>query len=234
MRSLLPQRVFVKLRCQTPFYSVTTNSAFGYFDIRGNSPRDPYLAFGGPGCRYYDWYAQQYDKFRCYGAKIRVSFYNLQTQDGLVNYNVPAACGIIAYKYAGGNPSISNMRALLEDPAVRWKHVRPIRPSNQVATTVTYKVLTKDIMGVKNVQDDTALAAVVTTDPISQWMFRVFAGTLQEFGTIPATWIGCRMTIVYFTEFYDRKLKPVPTSLFGDDTRDPTMPPYGEGDEGEK
>lgn len=186
---IIPDRYFVKLRYQC--HNNISSIVIADYQYRGNSPFDPEVAIGGRQPAGFDQIMTLYNNFRCHGSKITVEFINGQTGQTPAVAIVPVNAAAI--------PAYTNIDQIQQDPYAR-SSIMTIAGGSRDKVMLKAYMTTKKFFGYKSISQETDFIGDVSNNPTIQWYW--FVAGVNYSGT--ATNIEIRVTITYFTEFFNR------------------------------
>lgn len=197
----MPNSIFTKVvyNCSKlmPTVNVAGTATVNYF--RGNGPYDPDTETGGRFPLYWRNYAQLYNKYTCFGSKIKCTFVN-NTDATIGAQNI--IYGIIPFVVPGTLPttvSVLNMQ-----PQCKYKFSRI--NTSAIFPEIKYYMSTKNIFGIskKKVSDDDAFSGFVSTGvPADTWNWAIYVSQPElATGVVTSTIVDVKIT--YYVRFFDR------------------------------
>lgn len=188
--SFLPQRVLTQLKyCDEGVVSAGGTIYFKDIVFRGNSIYDPVYATGGGQPMGRDQLATLYNSYKVHGMKIKFTVTS--------NSGTPMRFGIIPDTHD------TNYTAILdaaEQPGARIKALSTYT-GGLSSNTIKHKVLSKSILGLKELTDDEE--AAMGSNPVNDWFYHCVISTEPYTGT---NYIDCAwyVELIYYVECFDR------------------------------
>lgn len=188
--SIVPDRLFVKLKYQERISLSNTTGALSSYLFSGNSIYDPNHTGTGAQPAGFDQWAAFYNRYTVRGSKMSVQFANVQTTNAAaavenVLVAVNDTTGYTDLDAASANPY---MRRTLYTPTNGFPVLKSF-------------MSTKKIVGQRMVDDDT-YGSAVTTSPVDQWYWQILSLPVDRLSSLTQY---AYVTIVYYVEFHDRK-----------------------------
>lgn len=190
--TVLPDRLFVKLKYTQIGYKVMAGQAQTIVSFRGNSPYDPDAQIGGHSAFGYDQWKSFYTNYRVHKSNIFVR---------------------IAYANESMRMAITPSTKVYKPQNISEAYEAPYTKRKTIATTlltdnyVFNSMYTKKIFGVKSIIDDDFIAETNnTTDlkrniPNNQWFWTMNFASYDGTTNITAY---VDITVTYFVEFLNR------------------------------
>jgi hypothetical protein len=186
-----PDRARVTLRYNSTQINAAITTVPSSQVIRGNGPFDPDATSTGSQPNNYDDYALQYNRYRVYGARVKVW---ISIQSATLNcsailsarHTSTAISGIATFENAQSNPYVKRRQVSIQTNATARPHL-----SMQMSTS---KFLAVPI-------EDPDIASLVSTTPAHPWYFHinVINADYSTNTSFTVSW-----EIDYDIEFWDR------------------------------
>lgn len=209
-RQFVPDRYFTKLHYSD--YSnvsdaLSPGGMWNYFNYRGNSLFDPDEALGGTQPYAFDQLAAMYASYRVYACKIRVKIHSLGPgNNSTLTQRAPFYVGIFPYTTDSTPPADAGwIENMTERPFNRIVTQNSMNHSPQITSTMS----TAKIFGLPKVAVKTGPGydAPVTTNPVSEWFWRVCFGQLNV-SSQDSQQYALEVRLTYYCEFFSRKQLP--------------------------
>jgi hypothetical protein len=159
-----------------------------------NGPQDPDASVGGIEAKGFSEYAALYDKYCCFGSRIRIRFYNWTS-------SYAAECVLVAMS---NDNAIASFNAALAQPTCSKRIILGVPTGSKNQGTLRRYSNVSAIFGIpkSRVRNDDIFSASTTTTPNRQAYWHVWVRNLDQ-----ATAINVQMNvdIVYYCRFFDRK-----------------------------
>lgn len=189
--SPLPDRYFTKLN-YTELVTMNYTGILNTYQFRTNSIFDPNSTGTGHQPMGHDELAQLYNKYRVYGCKYVLTFSNTN----------PAYQGEVIVQNRPNGTLSANFEDAMESPYHQYK---VLGAETSGPKTISGYANCAKIYGVAKQQwrNDDVFQANVGANPSSQTVLNIYA---QNQTTATALTILVRVNLVYFVEFYERKV----------------------------
>lgn len=204
--SPLPDFYFTKLR-YSDWVNIPSGGTGGMVDIvyRGNNVYDPAFDLGGLGCVGFTQLASIYNQYRVFASKIEVRAKSISdttaTGDSIM---------MIIPDRSGSDYTMSLMTTRQQSPHAVCKMLH--RVADKAVILKQYR-RTKDIMGVKEIDDDNYAAPVTGTAPVDPWYWHVMVarGDQDSLSVYPGYQYFIKIT--YYVRFEKRTAIPAPSTV---------------------
>lgn len=195
--SPFPDKYLTKIRYSTlDALSFIASGNPVYRQYRLNSPYDPYFSVGGGQPYGYDQLEALYNRYRVFGCKYHIEF---ATRNG--SYHAEVAVGLRP------NSTVhTSMNTILESPYNQHRTMGVLGSNKAVQTISGYASIAKVFgQSKKQVASDLDFSAQVTANPLHQPILTVYLYNMTTNQNLDCAY---RITLEYFTCFYDRKALP--------------------------
>jgi len=186
-----PERMFAKVQFAEALNGTAAVATVGRITYRGNGPFDPAVRLGGNSPVDFGRYAAIYQRYTCYGSRIRVRFTN-NTSANLAG----VVCAIIA----------TNDTEVVPITFGGQRHERTTRlgaTTGSSTRALTMYKKTGTVLGFSKakVRTEDTLSSLVTGNPGTQWNWNVLIASNDGVSTVTC---NVYTHITYYCKFYDK------------------------------
>lgn len=191
-----PDRMRCTLTYSSLYISVIANSAAaGRQQFSMNSLFDPDFTGTGAQPEYFDQLAALYNRYRVYGAAIKVVCLPFTTAGAQIN--VPTNVVLVPSAQSLASVNVDDAAGL---PRAQNRVVTGNMDQSNVTLVSSHSV--SEILGVKDVEGADRLQALITASPSEQCLFSIIARTADG---VTATSLGVSVRLTFDCEFFDRQ-----------------------------
>lgn len=191
-----PDRMRCTLTYSSLYISVIANSAAaGRQQFSMNSLFDPDFTGTGAQPEYFDQLSALYNRYRVYGAAIKVVCLPFTTAGAQIN--VPTNVVLVPSAQSLASVNVDDAAGL---PRAQNRVVTGNMDQSNVTLVAAHSV--SEILGVKDVEGADRLQATISASPAEQCLFSIIARTAD--GTT-ATSLGVSVRLTFDCEFFDRQ-----------------------------
>lgn len=191
----IPERYFCKLKICDNFQVGTGSNPSALEHYRLNSIYDPYYGTGGHQPRGFDQLASIYENYRVHKAKV---IFNAN----YIDESSQLWIGLLAEDI--NLPGFSWIYDACEKPGTVW--FKQTNRDRAHFLKKTYDMAKLFGMTKEQYRTDPATAAAVNADPAKVGYVGLAAANLDETTNIGVDEVNYNITIIYFVEFFNRKM----------------------------
>jgi len=197
--SPLPTKFKACMRYSDPYIKipVPADTFLGAYIYSCNGIYDPNITGAGHQPSGFDQLMTMYDHFVVIGAKAIVTFVNNDTSDAMI-------VGIDIRDSVNAEP---DSRVIIESGTAKYANISE-RASGANQITLEYKVNPSRFLGRSKPLSDPQLKGSATANPTEQCYFHIFAGNLDDQGTL-----GTSVTANIIIEYQVILIEPKPVGL---------------------
>ncbi len=188
---VIPDRLYTKVK-YTELLNVSTTATMSTYTFGGNCLHDPNITGAGHQPYGYDQLMTLYNKYTCFGSKIKVTYCADTTN---------TRCAYLTVRPTINDaPTATQLIDVLELPNVRDKTC-----NSGERCSVNNFARTKHILGVHDVLDNPDLSALIGANPLKKWYWIINT----QGGDLTTTISGdIRVEVTYYALFSERARAP--------------------------